>query len=115
MRTINPAFIDKIALTIIQHNSNAGYNVDNTPEIKSAVIAIIRNKGLDTTNLNDILVYREKFEKTVSKRFKIKYTYTLDEDIEVKLNASKATQFIKVKSGLIDFLIGRLGVEVVAV
>jgi len=108
------SILNRSALLAIEYNSNAGYDVDATPEIKQCVFAMVKHYGITADELEQLVAYRHRFEKTLAKRYRIKFTNNMFEDVEAKLNKTKAPQYIKVKCGMLDFLIGYLNTSVVA-
>lgn len=70
---------------------------------------VIKHYGLNRKqHLQDLLIYRQKFEKAITKRYGVKFTYQLNEDVQTKYNVKRVPQHIQVQSGILDLLIGRL-------
>ena len=69
----------------------------------------IKHYGLNRKqHLQDFLIYRQKFEKAITKRYGVKFTYNLNEDVQAKYNLKCVPQHIQVQSGILDLFIGQL-------
>ena len=54
---------------------------------------------------DDVVMYRHFFEKGITKNWKVKFRYTAGEDVGPKLRKKKVPQHIRVKSGILDYLV----------
>ena len=95
---------------IIRFNPNANYSAKSTNNDMSYFVnqAIAHYELSRKHHLQDLLIYRQKFEKAISKKYGVKFTYKLNEDLEVKYKRKGVPQHIQVQSGILDLLIGRL-------
>jgi len=116
MAKINPAGLDKMltaaAQTVVNYNPEANYSASSTgSDMLSFVRTAIVHYGFNREeHFEDLLVYRESFEKKITKKYRVKFTYNTNEDLEAKYKKRKVPQLIQVKSGILDLLIGELNV-----
>jgi len=95
---------------IIHFHPNANYSALSTgTDMGYFVDEAIKKFGFNRTqHLQDFLIYRQKFEKAIAKRYGVKFTYKLNEDLQAKYKFKRVPQHIQVQSGILDLLIGRL-------
>lgn len=95
---------------VIHFHPNANYSASSTGgDMNYFVEEAIKHYGLNRKqHLQDLLIYRQKFEKAITKRYGVKFTYQLNEDVQTKYNVKRVPQHIQVQSGILDLLIGRL-------
>ena len=95
---------------IILFHPNANYSASSTGgDMSYLVEQAIKHYGLNRKqHLQDLLIYRQKFEKAITERYGVKFTYQLNEDVQTKYNVKRVPQHIQVQSGILDLLIGRL-------
>ena len=95
---------------IILFHPNANYSASRTGgDMSYFVEEAIKHYGLNRKqHLQDFLIYRQKFEKTIAKRYGVKFTYNLNEDVQAKYNLKRVPQHLQVQSGILDLFIGQL-------
>ena len=113
-KQINPKavnnLLEQLAIQIIKFNPDATYSASSTgDDMLSAVRLTIAQYGLTRDNdLGDIVLFRDNFEKTISKRYGVKFDYCIGEDLGVKYRKKRVPKLTQVKSGILDLLIGEL-------
>lgn len=102
--------LNEVTKTLIQWHPNATYSAESTgTDMRDFVRMTIKHYGLTRSeHLQDLLLFRQSFERAIAKRYKVKFTYSLGEDLEVKYRKKKVPQAIQIKSGVLDLLIGEL-------
>lgn len=102
--------LNEAARAVIKYNPSATYSAESTgTDMGDFVRMAIQHYGLTRAeHLQDLLVFRQAFEREIAKQYKVKFTYTLGEDLAVKYRRRKVPQLTQVKSGLLDLLIGEL-------
>ena len=111
--TINPKAVNKLleglAIEIIKRHTNANYSADSTNgDMALAVDMAIEHYGLNLDHRNDLMIFRENFEKTIAKKHGVKFTYEPGEDLEVKYRKKRVPKLTQVKSGILDLMIGKV-------
>jgi len=102
---------------IIQFHPNASYSASSTNNEMSIFVneVIAKNKLNRKDHLKDLLIFRQKFEKAISKKYGVKFSYQTNENLEEKYKRQHVPQNIKVQSGILDLIIGRLNTTVINV
>ncbi len=102
--------LSRASKLIIHFHPNANYSASSTEgDMSYFVEEAIKHYGLNRKqHLQDLLIYRQKFEKAITKRYGVKFTYKLNEDLQAKYKFKRVPQHIQVQSGILDLLIGRL-------
>ena len=102
--------LEQLAIQIIKFNPDATYSADSTGgDMRTVVQMAIEHYGLTRGNhLKDRVLFRDKFEKAITKRCGVKFSYNVGEDLEVKYQKKRVPKLIQVKSGILDLLIAEL-------
>jgi len=95
---------------IIMNHPKATYSVSSTNDnMLQFARMIVKVNGLTRNeHFGDLLDYRVAFEKSITKKHRVKFTYKMGEDLAVKYRKKRVPQLTQVKSGLLDILIGEL-------
>lgn len=112
-KQINPKAVNKLleglAIEIIKHHPEANYSADSTNgDMRLAVDMAIEHYSLTLDHRNDLLLFRQNFEKTITKKHGVKFTYQEGEDLEVKYQKRRVPKLTQVKSGILDLMIGNI-------
>tara|TARA_R110002096_G_scaffold30309_6_gene90469 strand:+ start:551 stop:913 length:363 start_codon:yes stop_codon:yes gene_type:complete len=116
MKTLNVKQVNKalnlLADVIMKRDGAALYDDENGYH-RDAATATIQMQNIGRESLNDFLVYREKFEKSLAKQYKVNVItgiaaleFTTDHGAE--LQRCKVPQRMQIASGILDSLIGQL-------
>jgi hypothetical protein len=101
--------LEKMAYILIEENPEVGYDSDDN--MRSAADATILSYNLKTRELQDLLVYREKFEAVMDKTYNIDRGTGLSsmmQDLGAHYKEQGVSQIEQVMSGLLDSMIGAL-------
>jgi hypothetical protein len=112
MKKINlQDIISAAAQTAMVYNPTVDYDADTHSEIQQSAQAIIAEFKLLESALSDLLVYREKVELHLRKRYGVKFTQSPSDNIEQKMKRKRVPQKMRVEHGILDVLIGELYVK----
>lgn len=113
VRTINEKELTKVlvkmANILIEEVPSIGY--DSNDDMRSAAEATIQAYNLKASELQALLVYREKFEAVLDKTYRIDRGTGLSammQDLGAHYKQQGVTQIEQVISGLLDSIIGAL-------
>ena len=95
---------------IMMNHPEANYSSsstnDNMQQFARMIIKV--NNLTRNEHFRDLLEYRVKFEKTITKKHRVKFTYNTGEDLAVKYSKKRVPQLTQVMSGLLDMIVGEL-------
>ena len=116
VRTLNEQtltkVLEKMAIILIEEDDTVGY--DSNDNMCHAAKATILAYNLKTRELQDLLVFRDKFEAIIDKHHTIKRSTGLmavTQDIGELYKSRGVPQTWQVMSGLLDSIIGELFVS----
>ncbi len=108
--------LEQLAIQTIKFNPDANYSASSTgDDMALAVDMAIDHYGVDRSHLQDMLLFRQKFERAISKRYGVKFTYTSDEDLAVKYQKRRVPKLTQVKSGILDLMIAQVNTTVIQI
>ena len=110
---INPKAVNKLlqdlAIQMIKRHPDANYSASSTNgDMELAVDMAIEHYGLTLDHRNDLLLFRQNFEKTITKKHGVKFTYQQYEDLKDKYQKRRVPKLTQVKSGILDLMIGNI-------
>ena len=110
---INPKALNKLldeaTLALIKYNPEATYSASSTgTDMRDFTRMAIAHYGVTRANLKDLVEFRDKFEKAIRKRYGVKFTNTIGEDLAKKYARKRVPQKVQVKSGMLDLMIGEV-------
>ena len=110
------SLLEKVATLLEKHNPEQDYN--QTQISRETASTVIDHYGLKHKHLNQLMVFREKFEQGLTKKYSVKLATGLSaftQDQEQTLKQHNVPQNVRVISGLLDTLIYTLAFKCGAV
>lgn len=96
--------LDQLTEAIMnKYGKDADYECDQWKDDIDYCMAIL--PLVEAENHDDVVLYRHFFEKGITKHWKVKFRYTIGEEVGPKLRKKKVPQHIRVKSGILDYLV----------
>ncbi|CAB4153520.1 hypothetical protein UFOVP635_5 [uncultured Caudovirales phage] len=99
-----------LASALRDSDKNADYEASSCEDMRPAVSAVIQHYNLTRDHVKDFVQLRHNFEKAITKQYKVKYKYTMGEQAGVLMRKRNVPQITRIMSGMLDSLIGRLGI-----
>lgn len=98
----------QLATIIVEADKNADYEESSCDNMSPAVTAIIEHFNLTRSHTSDFVKLRHDFERAITKRYKVKYKYTLSEAAGQLMRKRNVPQITRIMSGMLDLTIARL-------
>ena len=108
--------LSRLSAVLLKENSQQDYN--QTDHSLYAALSMIKKYDLKSKHLNQLMVFREKFEQGLTKKYSVKLATGLSafaQDQEQTLKQHNVPQNVRVISGLLDTLIYTLAFKCGAV
>jgi hypothetical protein len=106
--------IDRLVQVILTNNPDQKYDPSDEMTTAASVLASDVARNLNSDVLNQVLVYRQNFEKAIKAKYRVRYVTGVaaaTQDLQAEYNKKKVIQKTQVKSGFLDLLIGKLHMQ----